>query len=1047
MIPRKGTTCRAAAVLIFAVGLFCTAHSQTETAMIRGAVTDPTGAMIAEAKVRLIDVDRGTTTEGASGTHGFYTIAGVRPGHYRMEVDKAGFKLKILTGITVNVRDNIEQDFRLEIGPVSDSIAVQANPVNVNTTDGTVSTVVDRQFVGNIPLNGRSFQPLITLSPGVVLAKATESNPGQFSVNGQRQDANYFTVDGVGANLGIIPDTVLNQVGGGAVPATTALGGFNNLVSVDALQEFRVMTSSYAPEFGRTPGGQIQIVTRSGTNQFHGTAFDFFRNDVLDAKDWFNGYNHNPPLPKARERQNDFGGVFGGPIWKDRTFFFLSYEGLRLRQPLTTTTVVPSLAVRSAAVPAIQPFLNAFPQPNGPNLANGFAQFSASYSNPANLDAGSVRIDHTLGHKLHFFGRYNRAESSLSTRGLFGTSLNTISLNDYLTETATGGATYTITNTTVDEFRINWSRSSANGNTTLDSFGGAVPILDDSFFPPAYRNSNKINLNFNLTSTFLQRSKGPTSANEQRQVNLIDNLSLSLGEHQIKFGGDYRRLMPIYNVLLFNAVAVFPNAFAAETGLLSNGQIIAVDGRPRYPVANNLSLYAQDSFRVSSRLMLTYGLRWELNPAPSEANGNDPVAVVGLSSPSTLTLAPKGTKQWSTTYGNVAPRVGIAYSLINKGGSETVLRGGFGIFYDLAAGFNYNAFSNSWPLVARNILPAGTPFPFSSAIQAPAITTTLPAGALFVSVPNLKLPRTYQWNVSIERALGRSQSFTMSYVGAVGRNLLWMDFLSNPNSNFTTLNVTTNLGTSDYHAVQLQFQRQLSRGLQALASYTWSHSLDNGSIDSQTHVVAPNISPDSDRGPSDFDIRHNFHAAVTYEIPLSTSERFLNALAKNWGLDLIFAAQSAYPINVLSSTAPLFGVTSALRPDVVPGVPFYLHDSSVPGGVRLNKAAFRTPPANQQGDLSRNALRGFGLNQVDFTVRRQFSFTERLKLHARAEFFNILNHPNFAPQNNVLTDPLFGQSTQMLGRSLGSGGTLGGFNPLYQIGGPRSIQLALKLQF
>ena len=295
--------------------------------------------------------------------------------------------------------------------------------------------------------------------------------------------------------------------------------------------------------------------------------------------------------------------------------------------------------------------------------------------------------------------------------------------------------------------------------------------------------------------------------------------------------------------------------------------------------------------------------------------------------------------------------------------------------------------------------------------------------------------------------MGRNQTVTASYVGGIGRDLLWMDMISNPNPNFTTLNVTTNLGTSDYHALQLQFQRVLSHGLQSLVSYTWSHSLDNGSDDSQTHVVAPNITPAQDRGPSDFDVRHSFHGALTYDIPAKFSNPIADALAKDWGMDLVLALQSAVTLNVLSSTTPLFGVTSSLRPNVVAGVPFYLQDSSVAGGKRLNPSAFQSAPANQQGNLARNALRGFGLSQVDLTVRRQFSITERLKLQARGEFFNIVNHPNFAPFTNILTDPLFGQSTQMLSRSLGSGGTLGGFNPLYQIGGPRSIQLALKLQF
>ncbi len=314
------------------------ALAQTKTGTIRGSVIDPAGAVVPNASIRLIDVDRGSQTQVATGNGGFYTFANVRPGHYRMEAEKSGFKLVRLTGITVNAQDNLDQNFRLDVGAVSDSISVEANAVNVNATDGTVSTLVDRTFADNLPLNGRSFQTLIMLTPGVVVTPTVFNDQGQFSVNGQRADANYFTVDGVSANFGVTGYFPLGQTAGGGLPALTVSGGTNSLVSADAMQEFRIQTSSFAPEFGRMPGGQISIVTRSGTNRFHGTLFEYFRNGVLDANDWFANFNH---LRKPEERQNDFGGVIGGPVFKDRTFFFFSYEGLRLRQPVTQATAVP----------------------------------------------------------------------------------------------------------------------------------------------------------------------------------------------------------------------------------------------------------------------------------------------------------------------------------------------------------------------------------------------------------------------------------------------------------------------------------------------------------------------------------------------------------------------------------------------------------------------------------------------------------------------------------------------------------------------------------
>src|SRR5208337_1572478 len=260
------------------------------------------------------------------------------PGNYRVEIEKPGFKKLVKPDVLLHVQDALEINFEMTLGPASETITVEGGAPLAETESGTVSTVVDRKFVENLPLNGRSFQTLTMLTPGVVVTATAFDDQGQFSVNGQRADANYFTVDGVSANFGVNGSAPLTQTASGALPAPSALGGTNSLVSVDDMQEFRIQTSSFAPAFGRTPGGQISILTRSGTSAFHGTAFEYFRNDVLDANDWFSNFNH---IQKPEERQNDFGGVFGGPVIKDKTFFFFSYEGLRLRQPSTQESVVP----------------------------------------------------------------------------------------------------------------------------------------------------------------------------------------------------------------------------------------------------------------------------------------------------------------------------------------------------------------------------------------------------------------------------------------------------------------------------------------------------------------------------------------------------------------------------------------------------------------------------------------------------------------------------------------------------------------------------------
>src|SRR6202041_1052703 len=287
---------------------------------------------------------------------------------------KIGFKTLIKPDIVLTVQDLLAINFTLPLGAASETITVEGGAPLMNTESGSVSTVVDRQFAENLPMNGRSFQTLIQLTPGVVLTPNNEGAEGQFSVNGQRAASNYWMVDGVSANIGTGANFNAGNGVGGALGSFSVLGGTNSLVSIDAMQEFRIQTSSYAPEFGRTPGGQISIVTRSGSNDFHGTLFDYFRNNALDAKDWFTNFNG---LPKPEERQNDFGGVLGGPVRKNKTFFFFSYEGLRLRQPSAQETSVPDAASRLQAPASMQPFLNAFPMPNGPELGSGLAQFNA----------------------------------------------------------------------------------------------------------------------------------------------------------------------------------------------------------------------------------------------------------------------------------------------------------------------------------------------------------------------------------------------------------------------------------------------------------------------------------------------------------------------------------------------------------------------------------------------------------------------------------------------------------------------------------------------
>lgn len=1021
-------------------------QAQAPTAVVNGQVRDASGAAIAGASVEVFNDATHVRFSTETNDEGIYSVPNLPPGTYHIQVSKAGFKTVIHPKITLSVQDAKAIGFTLPVGPVTDTVTVEGGVSLINAQNAAVGTVVNRQFVENIPLNGRSFQSLISLTPGVVITPTGTANTGgQFSVNGQRASANSFTVDGVSANFGAAPGQPSGSQMSGDLPGLTTLGTTQSLVSVDALDEFKVQTSSYSAEYGRAPGGQIAIVTRSGTNQFHGSAFEYLRNDVFDANDWF---ANRSSQPKPKERQNDFGGTFGGPLLipglyngHDRTFFFLSYEGLRLRQPNFNLTNVPTLSLRQQAPPGVQPILNAFPLPNGKDLGNGLAEFSAGYSDPSTLDATSLRIDHTIRGKIALFARYNKAPSQGVARRA-NLDLSNVATNRLDTQTITAGATVSITPRISDELTVNYSSNGAYFSAAKDTFGGAAPPPRTIMIPAQYDSNGalgQVTLRFSgFTSIsaplFRLLDKAVTS---QHQLNIVDNFSYGVSSHQFKFGFDYRRLTPVVVFNSYGLLTTFSSAQQVLAATAGTGSILT--NVPERPVVLNFSAYGQDVWRLSHRLTLDLGVRWEVNPAPTEATGHPPIALTQVNNLATAQLAALGTEQWKTTYNNFAPRLGLAYQLSEAPGLDFVVRAGFGIFYDtgndagaaFVNGFPYSSSrlqSITYPLTSTEVAPATPPIQTG---------LTPPYPEFVANDPDLRLPYTLQWNLAVEQSLGRSQAITVSYVGASGRRLLQATQfnLSAVNPKFTFLDLIKNGASSDYHALQAQFQRRLLQGLQALLSYTWSHALDDDS--------AATTFRSAQHGNAAFDVRHVFAAAATYDIPAPTRNRLTRAVLKNWSIDTNVRAQSALPVDLTGTivTNPADGSAVFVRPNVISGVPFYIDDPTAPGGRRINRAAFSPAAPGQSGNFGRNQVRGLGAWQIDFALRKQFNLTEGLKLQSRAEAFNIFNHPNFGAVQTSLTAANFGQATGMLGRQLG------GLNALYQIGGPRSFQLTLKLLF
>jgi len=786
-----------AAIVLFSLSSVVV-DAQSTTATLSGIVKDQNAAVIPGVNISVFSVTQGFQRNAITGDDGTFTVPALSPGSYRVKAERAGFAPLEIREVVLNVNDSKEITILLRVGEVTQTIEI-VDAGGLRNQSPVVSTVIDRQFLQNLPTPGRSFQQLIQLTPGTVLTATSTTEFGQFSVNGQRADSNYTTIDGVSANVSATysTGTAFSQNNSGSVLGFSAMGTTSNLVSIDAMQEFKVMTSSFAAENGRTPGGQISIVTRSGENNFHGSLFEYFRNDVLEANDWF---ANSRGQKRAALRQNIFGGTFSGPVllprfgeggkqpWfngRDRTFFFFSYEGQRLLLPRFGITDVPSLEARATATqPAIRELLNGFPVPTGPTKTSNFAEFAASYSDPSSLDATSIRVDHIVSPKLLLFGRYSYSPSQNTTRGN-GNSLNTVNLINNKTQTLTFGATSPLNATITNEFRANWSRAEGSQTFAVDNFGGAVAPPFSFFVSPQFATPRAGGLITLGITNFAVLRVGALADNLQRQLNFTDNVSVAYSSHQMKFGVDYRRMFPMVGGSDYTANVNFTGVNGALTGRTS--QVAITVTTPLEPIYDNFSAFAQDSWKINRRLVFTYGLRWDINPAPHEKNGNDPAAIIGFDNLSTATLS-FGPQLYKTTYNNFAPRLGVAYQLRERAGRELMLRGGFGTFYDLGNQTTGSAFGNGFPYLVTT-RPSPAPFfPVTPAQLAPSVPshTLPPTSPVFVFDPKLQLPRVYQWNVALEQSLGSHQTISATYVGAAGRKLLQQQMnhgtvLKNPN--------------------------------------------------------------------------------------------------------------------------------------------------------------------------------------------------------------------------------------------------------------------------
>ncbi len=914
------------------------------------------------------------------------------------------------------------------------------------SADSSVGVTVEHSALENLPINGRSVQALLTMAPGVTPGVGPG---GEIHSNGLRSNTNYYMLDGVrlsgggggpmgGGGMGGGPGGPPGMGGGGG-----GGGGGSPLstLSLDSLQEVRIQTSVFAPEFGRTPGAQISMTSRGGTNALHGSLFEYFRNHHLNANDWF---ANEAGIARGRMLQNQFGGTLGGAVVKSRTFFFVSGEAAELRIPSTVVASVPDLASRAAAPAALRRYLRAFPTPNGPELDGGAARFSAVVTNPQSRQSYATRVDHTLGPKDTLFVRYGYSPSDGTQRGSEFVSPNVRSSQESASQTVTGAWTRQIRPLVTNELRVNFSTSSGQSWGGMDNFGGAVALTEQQVFPTGVDATTG---SFNLSILGLASySLGARGSSEQQQINIVDGLSLTADTHTYKLGVDFLTNNNTMHNVPYSTMATF-NGLASEQGsILSGNALMASVSSSRaevYPSTTNYSFYVQDTWRSDSRLTITYGMRWDINPAPTVWKGLRPFAIAAANSSRVTQADPLYDTRWT----DLSPRIGFARQIGDVEGREYVLRGGFGIFRDPGYGTSMSAFSGA---PYGNIRSLTSPaFPLSASdLTPPGLAMAKPYGQIGAAERSLQSPAIWQWNGTLEKSFGPAQVISAGYAGTKGSRLLRTETQPSYSEDYDILRLATNGAESSYHSLQAQFRRRFARGLQTQAGYTWSHSIDSASNDMGMGGFAT-IFGSGERGNSDYDVRHGLNASGSWLVP-SPRNSWMSGLLNNWFTDFMFIARTGTPFDITGvSSAPSTsstggagrGLFAQVRPDYN-GLPVWISDPTVPGGRRLNRDAFESPSGYAQGNLGRNSLRGSGTSQLDLSLRRQVSLGERRSLSISLQAFNLLNTPSFAnPSRNEgasMTSANFGVATRSLAQGAGT---------VYQTGGPRSVQAALRFQF
>ncbi|HEY1950761.1 MAG TPA: carboxypeptidase regulatory-like domain-containing protein [Bryobacteraceae bacterium] len=974
--------------------------SQTR-AVINGTVTDPSGATVGDAKVQLIAPATGLRREVATHSNGIYEFPSLPVGTYNISVSKSGFATYSLSDIDVVIGQVRTLDVKLALGQAAQAVEVTASSELLNRSNAEIDGVIEAPQIRDIPINGRNWATLMTLAPGAINTGGGTQRDIRFA--GHSLDDSNFTFDGIDTS-GIQEQTQ---------KAETRLN-----ISLDSISEFRVAGGVYTAENGAAGGAQINVESKSGTNEFHGSLFEYLRNSALDAPGAFDG-GVVPPF-----RLNQFGAGVGGPIVKNKAFFFVNYEGLRQVLDQTLIGFVPSTAFRSQVLstsPVLKPIINAYPAGQIPIDANT-DQLTILGRNTVREDAGLFRLDY------HF------------------------------SDTSTGFIRYNI-----DNALINNPQDALGATNTIPIIPQNLVLQFQHVFSPRIVNESKFGLNrvnyhnwnygtspisvstpnfSSLTDNTLDEEVGTT-------FSYIDNLTWIRGRHALKIGAEIRRIRLNNSG---NAIRDSSVDYASNADFVNNlaDSASVLEGEGIRGNRRTFSMgYIQDDFKATPNLTINLGLRYEFYSVAHEVRNRAAVVdILGCGG-----FCPTGTPFYAPNYNDWGPRVGLAWSPAALGG-KTVVRAGFGIYY----GANQNDdFSDPLESAVPRYGFTSADFPNLSYPLDPFIT---PQNALFTpkAIDRHRKDLSYnKWNFLIEQQLPGKFQLQSGYVGSEGHhlfdryqvNLIDPSTGTRPLSNFSQFGYKANDANDNFNALQISVKRRLANGFLWQTQYMWSHGITDASIGAGESVTIQNMACRAcDRSSSPYDIRHTVTSNAIYELPFGPGRRFLNqrnllsSIFGGWELSGIETARTGEPINITISrptSALPDGNNSSQRPNLVPGVSLYPANQTIDNW--LNPAAFAVPAPGTWGNLGRYAARGPGFFELDTALQKKFLITERIGLNFRAEVFNLFNRAIYAnPSANLGSNPAspaasFGRITSLLNTDAVGTGT------------PREFQFAVRLNF